>query len=98
VTVDPAKVGYDLVAVILIQAEGKHLPRVEEDIAKISNVVSVYDITGDFDVAVTARFKSRSELNTFIKELQKISYIKKTVTNVVLNVIKEDFKLKANSK
>lgn len=98
VTVDPAKVGYDLVAVILIQGEGKYLPQVEADIANLSSVVSVYDITGDFDIAVTARFKNRSELNAFIKDIQKIPYIKRTVTNVVLNVIKEDFTLKPNSK
>lgn len=94
VIVDPNKVGYSLTAVILIQAEGKHLLDVEQEIAKMNNVVSVYDITGDFDVIVTARFKDRESLNAFIKHLLTIPYVKRTVTNVVLNVIKEDFRIK----
>lgn len=94
VIVDPNKVGYSLTAVILIQAEGKHLVDVEKEIAEINNVVSVYDITGDFDIIVTARFKDRESLNAFIKNLLTIPYVKKTVTNVALNVIKEDFRVK----
>lgn len=94
VIVDPVKVGYGLTAVILIQAEGKHLPDVENEVAKIDNVVSVYDITGDFDIAVVARVKDRSGLNAFIKSLLSMPYVKRTVTNVVLNVVKEDLRIK----
>lgn len=94
VMVDPVKVGYGLTAVILIQAEGQHLPKVEDEVAKIGNVISVYDITGDFDVIVIARFKDRSGLNAFIKGLLALPYVKRTVTDVVLNVIKEDFRVK----
>jgi len=94
VLVDMAKVGYNLTALILIQAEGKHLLDVENEIAKMNNVVSVYDITGDFDIAVIARFKDRDSLNQFIKSLLGLPYVKRTVTNVVLNVVKEDLKLK----
>jgi len=92
--VDPNKVGYGLTAVILIQAEGKHLSNVEEEVAKINNVISVYDVTGDFDFVVIARFKDRESLNAFIKHLLTVPYIKRTVTNVALNVIKEDFRIK----
>ena len=91
--IDPVKVGYPLTAIILIQAEGKHLLEVESEIARMSNVISVYDITGEFDVAVTARFKDRFDLNKFIKALLKMPYVKRTVTNVVLNVVKEDFRV-----
>jgi DNA-binding Lrp family transcriptional regulator len=94
IVVDPTKMGYDLTVLILVEAEGKHLPDVENEIAKISNVISVYDITGDFDIAVVARFMDRSGLNVFIKNLLKIPYIKKTVSNVALNVIKEDFRIR----
>jgi len=94
VIVDPVKVGYGLTAVILIQAEGKHLPDVENEVAKIDNVISVYDITGDFDIAVVARVKDRSGLNAFIKNLLSMPYVKRTVTNVVLNVVKEDLRIK----
>jgi len=91
--VDPVKVGYQLTAIILIQAEGKHLLDVEGEIARMGNVISVYDITGEFDVAVIARFKDRFDMNKFIKALLKMPYVKRTVTNVVLNVVKEDFRV-----
>jgi DNA-binding Lrp family transcriptional regulator len=93
VVVDPVKLGYSLTAIILIRAEGAHLTDVEENIAKIDNVVSVYDITGDFDIAVVARFMGRSDLNSFIKSLLTMPYVDRTVTNVVLNVVKEEFRV-----
>lgn len=94
IIVDPDKVGYGLTALILVQAEGKHLTEVESEIAKIDNVTSVYDITGEFDIAVISRFKDRDGLNKFIKSLVSLPYVKRTVTNVVLNVVKEDSRIK----
>ena len=93
VIVDPFKLGFTMTAIVLIQAEGTHLVELEKEIAKITNVVSVYDITGDFDIAVTVRFKDRTGLNAFIKKLLSMPYVKRTVTNVVLNVVKEDFRV-----
>ena len=94
ITVDSAKLGYGLTAVILIQAEGKHLLEVEEEVARLNDVICVYDITGDYDVAVVARFRDRTALNKFIKNLLTSPYVRRTVTNVALNVIKEDFRVK----
>jgi DNA-binding Lrp family transcriptional regulator len=88
------KLGYSLTAVILIQAEGGHLMDIEREIAKTVNVVAVYDITGDFDAVVVTKFKDRNSLNTFIKNLLSTPHVRRTVTNVALNVIKEDFRVK----
>jgi Lrp/AsnC family transcriptional regulator for asnA, asnC and gidA len=87
---DPAKLGYELTAIILIQAAGTHLAEVENEIAKANSVVAVYDITGDYDAAIITKFKDRSSLNDFVKNLLAKPHIKRTVTNVALNVIKED--------
>jgi DNA-binding Lrp family transcriptional regulator len=87
---DTTKLGYELTAIILIQAAGKHLTEVEEEIAKINNVIAVYDITGDYDAAIITKFKDRAGLNDFVKNLLSAPHIKRTVTNVALNVIKED--------
>jgi len=94
VMVDTTKIGYDLTAVILIQAEGLHLAEVEKKIAQSDYTICVYDITGDFDIAVIARFRNRSMLNNFIKGILKIPHVTRTVTNVTLNVVKEDFRIK----
>ena len=94
VMVDPTKIGYDLTAFILIQAEGSHLVEVEEEIAQSDYAICIYDITGDFDIAVLAKFKNRSMLNNFIKGILKMPHVTRTVTNVTLNVVKEDFRIK----
>lgn len=91
--VDAEKAGYGLTVLILIQAEGKHLIEVENEISKKENVICVYDITGDFDIAVIARFKDREDLNQFIKATLSIPYVKRTVTNVALSIVKEDFRV-----
>lgn len=94
IILDPIKLGYGLTALILIQADGRYLPEVEKELAKLDEVISIYDITGDYDVAVVARFMSRATLNSFIKSTLKMRHVSKTVTNVVLNVVKEDFRVK----
>lgn len=90
VIVDSVKLGYSLTALMLIQAEGSYLVHVENEIAKTANAVAVYDITGDYDAAVIAKFKDRASLNTYLKNLLALPHIKRTVTNVALNIIKED--------
>ena len=87
---DSVKLGYSLTAIIMVQAEGTYLTDIENEIAKTANVVAVYDITGDYDATVIAKFKDRAGLNAFIKNLLAIPHLKRTVTNVALNVIKED--------
>ncbi|MEM1537435.1 MAG: Lrp/AsnC family transcriptional regulator [Candidatus Nezhaarchaeales archaeon] len=89
VVLDPSRLGYDLTALILIQVDGAHLVEVENELAKFKDTVAVYDITGEFDVAVIAKFKTRDALNKFVKNILKIPYIKRTSTSVVLNVVKE---------
>ena len=88
--VDSAKIGYSLTVIIMIQAEGTFITDIENEIAKTANVVAVYDITGDYDATVIAKFKDRASLNFFIKNLLAIPHIKRTVTNVALNIVKED--------
>ncbi len=94
IMLDSAKLGYGLTALILIETEGQYLPDVEKELAQLDEVICIYDITGDYDVAVVARFKNRNTLNNFIKSALKMPHVTRTVTNVVLNVVKEDFRVK----
>jgi Lrp/AsnC family transcriptional regulator for asnA, asnC and gidA len=94
IMVDPVKMGYSITAIILVQAEGSYLTEVENEIAQASAVIALYDITGDYDAAVIAKFKDRNGLNTFIKHLSATPHVKRAVTNVALNTIKEDFRVK----
>jgi len=87
--VDSAKMGYALTAIIMIQIEGGHIREVEDGIAKESNVLSVYDITGEYDAVVFAKFQDNPSLNAFLKKLLTEPFIKRTTTLVALNAVKE---------
>jgi len=76
-----------------MQVDGGHIVDVERAIAKSKSVMAVYDTTGDFDIITIAKFKSREELNTFIKENLKMPNVKRSVTSIVLNVVKEEIRL-----
>ena len=94
VFLDMVKLGYGLTAIILVQVEGGHLADVQNKVAKKANAIAVYEITGDYDLAVITKFQDRSNLSVFIKNLLAIPHVKRTVTNVSLDVIKEDFGVK----
>ena len=59
----------------------------------MDNVCGVYDITGNTDTIVIAKFKERNELSKFVKGLSAILNIENTITHIVLNTAKEDFRL-----
>jgi DNA-binding Lrp family transcriptional regulator len=90
---DPEKLGFDLTAVILMQVDGGHIVDVEKTVAKSKSVMAVYDTTGDYDIITIAKFRSREELNSFIKETLKMPNVKRSVTSIVLNVVKEEIRL-----
>ena len=87
------KLGYDLTAVIEIIAKKDKLVQVEDDLSGIENVCAVYDVTGNTDTLIIAKFKGREDLSKFIKNLSAISNVESTITHVVLNTVKEDFRL-----
>ena len=91
--IDSAKMGYSLTAIIMIQAEGGHLAEVENEIAKENSVLSVYDITGEFDAIVFAKFRDNASLNGFLKKLLTDRFIKRTSTLIALNSVKEYSKI-----
>jgi len=90
---DSVKSGYTLTAVIFVQADGNYLTATESEIARAENVLAVYDVTGEFDAVVIAKFKNREELNIFIKRLASAPHVKRTSTSVSLNVGKEDYRV-----
>ncbi len=87
------KLGYDLTAVIEIIAKKDKLVQVEDELSGIENVCAVYDVTGNTDTLIIAKFKGREDLSKFIKNLSTISNVESTITHVVLNTVKEDFRL-----
>jgi DNA-binding Lrp family transcriptional regulator len=91
--IDHEKLGYNLTAIIEIIAKKNKIIDIEAELSKIENVCGVYDITGNTDTLIIAKFKSRSELSEFVKGLSSIPNIENTITHLVLNTAKEDFRL-----
>lgn len=91
--IDHEKLGYTLTAIIEIIAKNDKILDIEDEISKFENVCGVYDITGSTDTIVIAKFKARNELSTFVKSLAVIPNVENTITHVVLNTAKEDFRL-----
>jgi len=87
--IDYSLLGYDIIAVIGITAEGGYLTQIEKEIANEKNVTAVYDVTGEYDILVVAKFKDRNSLNEFVKRIAGMDKVLKTYTMLVLNVVKE---------
>lgn len=90
--IDPAKIGYTLSAVIHVRIRHGKLLEVQKTIASYPNVYGVYDVTGESDSVILARFRDREELSTFIKTLLANEYVERTITYIVLDTIKEEWR------
>jgi DNA-binding Lrp family transcriptional regulator len=91
--VDFQKLGYELTVVTeLLVSKGKLL-EMEREIAKLPGVCAVYDVTGEIDAIVVAKFKGREELSHFTKGLLALPFVERTNSHVVLTTVKEDFRL-----
>jgi len=79
VRLDHERLGYELTVVTeIIVSKGKLL-ETDEEIAKIPHVCAVYDITGETDAMVVAKFKSRSDLSEFTKSLLSMPFVERTM-------------------
>jgi len=87
--IDNSKLGYRLNALTLLQVEGGYIEEVEKLLASEPNVRAVYDITGEYDIAIVSTFRDTEELDKFIKRILKNPHIKRSVTNVILRIVKE---------
>ena len=90
---DHEKLGYRLTVVTEVTVSKGRLLEMENEIARLPNVCSVYDVTGLIDAIIIAKFKTREELSKFTKRLLAMPYVERTNTHVVLTTIKEDFRL-----
>lgn len=93
VRLDHERLGYELTVVTEIVVSKGKLLETDAEIAKIPSVCAVYDITGQTDAMVVAKFKSRSDLSDFTKKLLAMPYVERSNTHVVLTTVKEDFRM-----
>ncbi len=89
--IDYEKLGFDIIALIEINISKGKMIEVEQSISKEPNIFAVYDLTGDYDAILLARFKTKNELSNLVKKINSYEYVLKTNTHLILNVIKEEF-------
>ncbi|HEV2137265.1 MAG TPA: Lrp/AsnC family transcriptional regulator [Nitrososphaerales archaeon] len=91
--VDFEKLGYELTVITEILVSKGKLLEMEREIAKLPGVCAVYDVTGEIDGIVVAKFKNREDLSRFTKGLLSMPFVDRANTHVVLTTVKEDFRI-----
>ena len=80
---------YDVTAVIQLKVEGNALPEITDRLKDERRMISVYEVTGDYDVIAIGKFRDTDEMNDGIKSLLTDPDIKESNTSVVLNAVAE---------
>ncbi|HUI86604.1 MAG TPA: Lrp/AsnC family transcriptional regulator [Nitrososphaerales archaeon] len=91
--VDFQRLGFELTVVTEFSVSKGRLLEMDREIAKLPGVCAVYDVTGEIDGIVVAKFKSREQLSHFTKGLLALPFVERTNSHVVLTTVKEDFRL-----
>jgi len=87
---DYEKLGYDIEVIIEMKIAKGKLIEVEKKIANSYNVSAIYDITGESDAVIIARFQNRRKMDNFLKKIQTYDFVERTETKLILNTIKEE--------
>ena len=83
--IDYDTLGYDVTAIVQLKVEGDALPDVTDRLAGVTQMVNVYEVTGEFDIIAVGKFRDTDNMNELIKELLADADIKESNTSVVLN-------------
>ena len=86
---DYDNIGFDVEVLVEMRISKGKLLDVEKKIATHPNVFAIYDLTGDFDAVILARFRSRKSMDNFLKKIQTYDFVERTNTRLILNTIKE---------
>lgn len=88
--IDAERLGYDYRAIIYLRVTQGKLLEVQRQISGFPQVRAIYDITGDWDLLCVCSFRSRKELDDFLKNQVAMPYIERVNIQIVLNVVKDE--------
>lgn len=91
VQIDSERLGYDLTVIIECTISNGMMIEAGHEMTKLRNARAIYNVTGDSDVMIIAKFRNRTELSEFTKKLLKVPNVERTKTHLVLITLKEDF-------
>lgn len=87
--IDYGALGYDVTAIMQLKVEGDAIPDISAELETINQMLSVYEVTGDFDIIAIGKYRDTDDMNHQIKELLSNPSILETNTSIVLNIIAE---------
>ena len=93
IMIDHNKIGSQIIALIEIISSGGKLEEMGRKLSKLSNIYGVYETTGSPDAIIIGRFRDTDELGKFARFLLGLPSVSRTNTHVVLNTVKEDFRI-----
>ena len=88
-SIDYMRLGFEYMGMVSIYAE--NVLTVQEQIAKIPQVISIFDVTGDSDCIAWIACVDRDEFSSVVKAINAIPDVRKTSTAVILGIKKDPF-------
>jgi len=88
--IDYSKMGFDVTAILQLKVEGDALPEITDRLDAEKQMVSVYEVTGNYDIIAIGKFADTDDMNAQIKTLLTDPDIKESNTSVVLNAASEN--------
>ncbi|MFT0899214.1 Lrp/AsnC family transcriptional regulator [Candidatus Methanoprimaticola sp. MG2] len=88
-SIDYMTLGYEYMGLVSVYAD--NVKTVQDEISKIPQVISVFDVTGESDCIVWIACIDRDEFSEVVKEINAIKDVRKTNTAVILNITKDPF-------
>jgi len=88
------KLGYKITAIVGITIPNrKRLKEIEEKLLGYKNIFNMYEVTGNVDLLMSARFKNLDDFAKFLTTELAIDGIGTTITYMVIGTKKEEFTL-----
>jgi DNA-binding Lrp family transcriptional regulator len=89
--------GYDVTAITNLKVKGSALPEITERLKDHKQMLSVYEVTGDYDVVAIGKFEDTDGMNDQIKSLLTDQDIRESNTSIVLNSVAENRQFKLDT-
>ncbi len=97
VLLDAESIGWTMTVITGLRIQKGTMIDVQQQIAADPRVFAVYDVTGDYDSMVLARVQDRKDLDDLTKTVFTMEGVQRSITQVVLNTVKEDGRVRPTS-
>jgi len=87
--IDYDEIGYDVTAILQLKVEGGSIPELTMRLREHRQMVSVYEITGNYDILAIGKFRDTDDMNSQIKTVLTDPIVAEANTSVVLETAAE---------